>query len=105
MRQSEPGAQPADSCPAAQAAITISGVVTYASTAAPIADAEVKIDARSNATSTMTDAFGRFAIADLPPRPYVLIASASGYAAASQAFTPSATGTARLHFALYPKES
>lgn len=80
--------------------IAVKGSVCDAVTGAPIASAEVKIDSRSGGRSTVTDDQGRFVISGLEPRPYVLVASAEGYAPDAKPFTPNPSGSTRLDFSL-----
>jgi len=83
------------------ALVSVRGTVTDAASGAAIADAVVKVDAKSDGATTTTDPLGRFLMTGLEPRPYVLIASAEGYAQQSKGFTPS-SATAQLHFSLRP---
>lgn len=99
--QAANAAEPAPVAPAVPT-LTITGTVTDAATGMPISGAEVKIDSKSDAGSAVTDAHGRFAIGDLLPRPYVVLASAQGYLGTSTGFTPSATGPTPLSIVLYP---
>jgi hypothetical protein len=82
--------------------MSIKGTVTNSVTGSPIPAALVRIDSKSTIKSVTTDELGRFMLTDLPPRPYVLIASADGYATDSKPHSPSATGNTQLHFCLYP---
>ena len=82
--------------------LCVSGTVVDAIDASPVAGAQVKIDSRTQGRSTTTDSVGRFTISQLEPRPYVFLARAQGYVAQAKAYEPTASGTSRVHFSLYP---
>jgi RNA polymerase subunit RPABC4/transcription elongation factor Spt4 len=86
----------------ASASISIYGSVIDAVSASPIPGAEVRTDSKADARSVTTDAVGRFALTDLAPRPYVLVASAQGYATGVKAYAPSAGRPAQMDFSLFP---
>lgn len=78
------------------------GTVVDAVTGAPVAGALVRVDSRSEAHSATTNEQGRYELPDMPLQPYVLLASAEGYAEDAQVFEPSAGVLQRVHFALQP---
>jgi RNA polymerase subunit RPABC4/transcription elongation factor Spt4 len=105
LPKAQPSSQPAEapiSQPTSRPAVSIMGTVTDAATGLPIAEAQVRIDSKTDTASTAADSQGKFALTDLEPRPYVVLASAEGYAPATRGFTPSATGGGKLDFSLYP---
>lgn len=86
-------------------AISISGSVVDGATGLPLQGAEVKVDSKDETAVSMTDTAGRFLLSELDPRPYVLIASAEGYASQAKAFTPMAVGAGQCHFTLMPSRT
>jgi hypothetical protein len=84
------------------ATLVLSGTVLDARSGSPIAGAEVKLDTRSAPRSTLTDAAGRFSMAGLTPRPYVLIGSMRGYMAEAKSCAPEATAACEVRFSLQP---
>lgn len=83
--------------------MAVRGTVVDAHTGSPVARAHVRIDSRAGAGSTVTDELGRFALADLSPRPYVLIASADGYAEEAKPCVSISDGQVQVHFSLHPQ--
>ena len=98
MRQ-EMNAQPGEAAPTA---VSARGTVIDAATGTPIPGAEVKIDSKGNGKAATTDPLGRFVLADLEPRPYVLLASAEGYVEQAKAYMLSPATPAQVHFWLCP---
>ncbi|MCE5322213.1 zinc ribbon domain-containing protein [bacterium] len=83
-----------------QAGITISGSVLDTSESSPIAGAVVKIDSREDDICAITDALGRFELAGLDQRPYVLVASADGYVLQAKSYSPADDANKRICFTL-----
>lgn len=82
--------------------LSVRGTVVDATTGRPLSNAQIKVDSKSDTSSTLTDDTGKFVLAGLEPRPYVLIASAPGYSDEAKALSPSADGAAQVHFSLRP---
>ncbi|MHB1001863.1 MAG: carboxypeptidase regulatory-like domain-containing protein [Armatimonadota bacterium] len=83
--------------------ISIMGCVIDSETGSPLEGAVVKVDSRTIKASIMTDPIGRYSLADLDPRPYVLIASLDGYIHQTQPFIPNATKSKPVNFILCKK--
>jgi len=101
----QPSASAADEQPDTTPLLTLQGTVTDAATKSPIPGAEVRVDSKREGAATTTDPLGRFVLADLDPRPYVILASAKGYAQDAKAYIPSPAGAGRVDLALYPAET
>jgi hypothetical protein len=82
--------------------LSIRGTVIDGATGSPLQGAEVRIDSRTEAIKTVTDPLGRFVLADLDIRPYVLLASCEGYGLQPKPFMPDAVKPEQVHFTLYP---
>lgn len=82
----------------------IRGTVVDGKSARPISDALVKVDSKSLSVSATTDAMGRFALTGLEVRPYVLVASAEGFTARAESYSPSAVGSKSISFVLFPED-
>ena len=95
-------APPAKPQPSATPVYSLRGTVCDAVTGSPISGAQVGIDSRVEPLAAETDAQGKFVLPDLQPRPYVLVASAPGYASDVRGCEPSASGVAQVHFSLHP---
>ncbi len=95
-----PGDEPTMRREAGNSGITITGSVLDALEGTPIVGARVEIDARSEAVCVFTDSLGKFRIAGLDQRPYVLAASAEGYLPQAKAYSPGGS-TRNVLFALY----
>jgi hypothetical protein len=77
---------------------TITGTVTSAANAAPIAGATVSY----SGGSTTTNASGQYTLANVPSGAYTVTASATGYVSQSQSVTVGPGATATQNFALTP---
>ncbi|MCE5314200.1 MAG: zinc ribbon domain-containing protein [Armatimonadota bacterium] len=80
--------------------ITIGGSVLDADQGTAIVGAVVAIDSRESSISTLTDAMGKFELAGLDQRPYVLAASVDGYDLQAKAYSPDTDSGKRMFFTL-----
>lgn len=81
--------------------ITITGSVLDAARGTAIAGAMVSVDSLGDALSATADELGKFDLSGLDQRPYVLVASAPGYASQALAYSPGEAKSRHLCFALH----
>ncbi len=95
-RLSAADAEPARTTPG----VTLTGSVLDAIEGTPIEGALVQIDSAADKESATTDSLGRFELAGLDERPYVLVASRDGYASQARPYSPG-TKDRHIRFSLY----
>jgi len=88
--------------PVQEPSLNIRGSVADSSTGAAIPAAQVKIDSKREEVSATTDQQGRFEMIGLKVRPYVIVASAPGYAPEARSFTPNSGTVPMVNFSLQP---